>query len=251
MSEIDDFVTTPTVEAFDAFSKDQLVLLAELYEVLLSSSDKGNKGGMKTLIRDVLVKKEVLPAAPEPPLNETPPSGLLFEQQEEFLLLQLDKSRTLIEKCRLERDVKLAKQELERERLALERKRLILIEEGKLGPTSPVNPDNVDVTKNIRLLPKFVESNVDTFFNLFEHVADLYNWPDVTRCLMLQCTLSGQAAQAYSALGVPESHTYSCVKKAVLKAYELVPEAYHQKFCGMRKHSGQSYVEFADELSVQ
>ncbi len=151
MSEIDDFVTTPTVEAFDAFSKDQLVLLAELYEVSLSSSNKRNKGVMKTLIRDVLVKKEVLPAAPEPPPNETPPSGLLFEQQKELLLLQLDKSRTLVEKCRLERDVELAKQELERERLALEHKRLTLMEEGKLGPTSTVNEKHQTSTKIQRI----------------------------------------------------------------------------------------------------
>jgi hypothetical protein len=83
MAEIDNFVATPTVDAFEAFSKEQLVLLAGHYEVSLSSSTKRNKGVMQTIIRDALVEKEVLPAEPEPP-HELPPIGLSFEQQKEL-----------------------------------------------------------------------------------------------------------------------------------------------------------------------
>lgn len=174
MSEIDDFATTPTVEAFDTFSKDQLVLLAEHYEVPLSSSDKRTKAVIKPLIREVLVKKELLPPALEPP-PETPTSSLSFERQKELLLLQLDKSKQqlleqqgLVEKSKLEREVALGKQELERKKMALESRWITLIEEGKMGSGIPDNSDDIDVTKNIKLLPKFEESKVDTFFNLFE-----------------------------------------------------------------------------------
>ena len=59
----------------------------------------------------------------------------------------------LFEKCRLERDMEFTKQELEREKLALEHKRLTLIE-GKLNPITSVNSGNMDVTRNIRLLSK-------------------------------------------------------------------------------------------------
>jgi hypothetical protein len=100
---------------------------------------------------------------------------------------------------------------------------LTLIEEDKL---TPVNAGNMDVTRNIRILPIFEESNVDTFLTLFEGLVDLHDWPDSTQCLLLQCVLSGSGAQAYAALGVPESRSYSCGKKALLKTYELVPEAY-------------------------
>ena len=65
------------------------------------------------------------------------------------------------------------------------------MEEGKLGTSGPFGHDNVDVTRNVRLLP-----NVETFFNLFERVADFYNLPDTTRILMLQCTLTGRAQEA-------------------------------------------------------
>ncbi|KAJ8049962.1 hypothetical protein HOLleu_02940 [Holothuria leucospilota] len=38
---------------------------------------------------------------------------------------------------------------------------------------------------------------------------------------------------------------YDKVKKAILQAYELVPEAYRQKFRKYRKADTQTYVEFA------
>ena len=121
---------------------------------------------------------------------------------------------TAIEKCRIECDAELRRQEIERGKLELERRRLKLIEDGKLGPSGNVGPDKFNVAKNVRLLPKFEESNAETFFNLFERVANIYKWPDAGRILMLQCTLTGRAQGAYSALGEPESRTYSCVKKA-------------------------------------
>ncbi|KAL2086091.1 hypothetical protein ACEWY4_017150 [Coilia grayii] len=250
MSEIDNFVATPTGEAFNSFTKDQLVLLADRFEVPLTSNDKRSKLAVKTLVREELVKREILSPAELCDFA----SVLTFEQQKELLLLQIDYSKYhlkeqefLVEKCRLERELELGKQGVEKERLSLECVRLDLIGEGKIESGAK----NVDITKNIRLLPKFDESDVDTFFNLFERVAGLYKWDDATRCLLLQCTLSGRAAQVYAALGAPENGTYSYVKKAVLKAYELVPEAYRQKFRGMRKQSSQTYVEFADELSTQ
>ena len=37
----------------------------------------------------------------------------------------------------------------------------------------------------------------------------------------------------------------------MLKAYELVPEAYHQHFRKLRRSEGQTYVELVHELSIQ
>ncbi|KAL2103158.1 hypothetical protein ACEWY4_000026 [Coilia grayii] len=255
MSEMATQVAAPTAEAFDSLTKDQLIQLAERYEIPLNSYDKRRKDVLKTLVREELVELSLLPPIK---FDGLVASDLTFDQQKELLQLQINKGKqqlaeqqVLAERCKLDQEIQLGKLEIERERLALERQRLSLVETGNMGSSDSGSSPSVDITKNIRLLPKFDESDVDTFFNLFERVADLYGWPDATRCLMLQCTLSGRAAQAYSALGLPESRTYSCVKKAVLRAYELVPEAYRQKFRGMRKPPNQSYVEFADELSLQ
>ena len=40
------------------------------------------------------------------------------------------------------------------------------------------------------------------------------------------------------------------VKEAILKAYELVPEAYRQKFRHCKKFEGQTFVEFAREKEI-
>lgn len=48
-------------------------------------------------------------------------------------------------------------------------------------------------------------------------------------------------------MSVDNSLDYEIVKSAVLRAYELVPEAYRQKFRRFRKYDNQTYVEFAGE----
>ena len=44
-----------------------------------------------------------------------------------------------------------------------------------------------------------------------------------------------------------KSAKYDEVRKAILKAYELVPKAFRQKLRDSRKQDGQTYVEFARE----
>lgn len=46
----------------------------------------------------------------------------------------------------------------------------------------------------------------------------------------LQCKLTGKAQQACSSLSVEDSLIYEKVKGDVLRAYELVPKAYRQRF---------------------
>ena len=55
----------------------------------------------------------------------------------------------------------------------------------------------------------------------------------------------GKAREIYTQLGVEQSHHYEAVKELILKGYELVPEAYRQKFRNCKKDSNQTHVEFA------
>ena len=55
------------------------------------------------------------------------------------------------------------------------------------------------------------------------------------------------AQEAYSALGFKDSENYDLFKNAVLKAYELVPGAYWQRFRGLSKSDKQTCVKFAKE----
>ena len=102
-----------------------------------------------------------------------------------------------------------------------------------------------DVSKHIRLVPPFQEEEVDKYFIHFENIATSLEWPREVWTILLQSVLVGKAREIYSALPVETSARYDEVRKAILKAYELVPEAYRQRFRNARKQDGQTYVEFA------
>ena len=104
---------------------------------------------------------------------------------------------------------------------------------------------NFDVAKHIRLVPPFQEKEVDKNFLHFEKVAENLNWPKEHWTLLLQSVLIGKAREIYTQLGVEQSHHYETVKELILKGYELVPEAYRQKFRNCKKDSNQTHVEFA------
>ena len=44
-----------------------------------------------------------------------------------------------------------------------------------------------------------------------------------------------------------QTSDYQTVKETILKAYELVPEAYRQKFRNFKKEADKTHVEFARE----
>ena len=54
----------------------------------------------------------------------------------------------------------------------------------------------------------------------------------------------------YGYLNLETSSIYKEVKKDILKAYELVPEAYRQKLRSCKKWDDQTHVEFAREKEL-
>lgn len=98
-------------------------------------------------------------------------------------------------------------------------------------------------------MPKFNEKDPDVFFSLFENVAEDRGWDDTERTFLLQSVLVGKAREAYIALSKSQRKIYDVVKEAVLKAYELVPEAHRRRFRGWKKGDRQTHVEVARELT--
>ena len=66
----------------------------------------------------------------------------------------------------------------------------------------------------------------------------------------MQCKFVGKAQKVYVTLSEEVSRDYDQVKALILKSYELIPEAYRQKFRDLRKWPQQSYVEFAHLKSL-
>ena len=104
---------------------------------------------------------------------------------------------------------------------------------------------NFDLAKHIRRVPPFQEKEVDKYFLHFEKVTENLNWPKEHWTLLLQSVLIGKAREIYTQLDVEQNHHYETVKELILKGYELVPEAYRQKFRNCTKDSNQTHVEFA------
>lgn len=67
---------------------------------------------------------------------------------------------------------------------------------------------------------------------------------------LLQCQLTGKAQEPCFSLPIEESLVYDKVKNAVLRVYELVPEAFRQRFQDWKKKTDQTYSDFAREKEV-
>jgi len=105
----------------------------------------------------------------------------------------------------------------------------------------------VDVGKHIHFVPPFQEVEADKYFMHFEKIAASLKWPEEIWTVLLQSVLIGKARKIYSALPVEQCARYAIVKESILKAYEIVPEAYRQKFRSTAKDSKQTFAEFAQE----
>ncbi|CAI5669654.1 unnamed protein product [Oreochromis niloticus] len=107
-----------------------------------------------------------------------------------------------------------------------------------------------DVGRNSRLVPVFRDTEVEVYFESFERIATALRWPRDAWAILLQCKLVGKAQEVCSSLSTECSLDYDKLKSAILLAYELVPEAYRQRFRGLKKVQGRSFLDFAREKSV-
>ena len=107
-----------------------------------------------------------------------------------------------------------------------------------------------DVSKHISLVPVFREAEIEAYFCAFERIAAALKWPENVWAILLQCKLTGKAQEACSSLSVEDGLEYEKVKNAVLRTYELVPEAYRQRFRNLRKVGSQTYLDFAREKGI-
>ena len=176
------------------------------------------------------------------------------EEARELRLAELKEARELRElELKAEREKRDLELKAEQEKALLEAEKEAAAREHELkmaglGKHSPSDKASVfDPARNIRLVPPFQEKEVDKYFAHFEKVADSLNWPKESWVLLLQSVLVGKAQEIYGSLSVEQSSNYEHVKEAILKAYELVPEAYRQKFRNYLKYDSKTHVEFARE----
>ena len=228
MAAIKGFVESPSRTKLHRFSKPELLEVAKQYNIALDTEEHKTKDSIKRKLFDVFAETGVLP--PRTPVKNTSPTSpsAPHSPSETIRLRELD-----LEQRRLELETELAKQRLE-----LERDRL------KLEAEKSKNKTVFDVAKNIKLVPPFSETDVERYFPHFERVATNFAWPKDQWASLLQCVLTGKAQEIYSSLPVANSVIYADVKDAILRGYQLTPEAYRQTFRKLRKKADETYVEF-------
>ncbi|MDA3086465.1 RNase H-like domain-containing protein [Campylobacter sp. CS_ED1] len=173
-------------------------------------------------------------------------SAIQLKEKELELKYRLEEKRLEYEREEREKRLLLENEREEKERdrqFQLQMKELELRSQSE-NNTSRYN-QNFDVTKHIRLVPPFQEKEVDKYFMHFEKVAENLKWPKEHWTLLLQSSLIGKAREIYTQLSPAQSTDYEKVKEIILKGYELVPEAYRQKFRNCKKEENQTHVEFA------
>ena len=163
--------------------------------------------------------------------------------------LAIEKEKLAMEKEKLEMEERIQKEKIEQAEKEKERQYNLRMKELEMQDKAKTKPldlgTHFDVTKHIRLVPPFQEKEVDKYFLHFEKVAENLKWPKEHWTLLLQSVVIGKAREIYTQLSLEQSSDYDKVKEVILKAYELVPEAYRQKFRNCRKENDQTHVEFA------
>ena len=254
MSQFDaeTFMSEPSEDTFYDLKKDELISLAKHLQLEVKKAMR--KYQIQHIILKHLVSKDVFKETVLE-MYEAPK----LELQLQLELKKLEMQERLEEKERQERleekererqerlEEKERQERLEKERLRheLEMKKLEL--QAKLGSDPSVEKciAKFDVTQHIKFVPPFQQADVDKYFLHFEKVAGNLKWPKEYWVMLLQSVLVGKAREIYIQLGVEQAANYDTVKELILKGYELVPEAYRQKFRSCEKLSCQTYVEFA------
>ena len=277
---INEIEETRSLEPLKKLKKENLVKVAAHYGI--TPAVGATKSHILNLIKDHCVEHDIIDEVEEKAIAETAEIVRLkldFEREERRLAREAEKAlqdaqfaeaqkaREAAEaEAQRARDLRLAElketRELRELELKAEQEKALLEAEkeaaahehelkmASLGKHSPSDRVSVfDPARNIRLVPPFQEKEVDKYFAHFKKVADTssLNWPKESWVLLLQSVLVGKAQEIYGSLSVEQSSNYEHVKEAILKASDLVPEAYRQKFRNYLKYDSKTHVEFARE----
>ncbi|XP_072899713.1 uncharacterized protein [Hemitrygon akajei] len=282
--DVDEFIENPTLEVLEAATKSELINIVKglnLAEVRLSLKKRKVRRAITQyyIVKNVF-SAEVLENIPE----KVPASGTAQLELEKLRLdveqwkreheLQLKELEVKREQERAEKQreheiqfKQLEAAEKERERAEKEKERAKKEREAENQRQHDLDMEKLrqvrraqgsdreewfKVSRKLRVVPPFEETDVDSYFLLFEKVAVNQKWPKEQWVALLQSVLKGKAQRAYAALSMEEEEVenYEKVKEGILRTYELVPEAYRQKFRNLKKGWNQTYSEFAYEKGV-
>ena len=230
MDKIENFLKEPSMEKLERLRKSEIIKIGEKLELNVQNSMRKHELVIKIarhMVDENVFEEAVLEELPTEMIRMTP-EEIELEKIKIQAQMELQRNKMELEKVKIQQETRLREVDL-----AIRGRK--------------ESHDSFEVTKQARLVPKFEEANVDGYFAHFERTALNLGWPKECWSMLLQTVLTGKAQRAYATLPTENCADYDLVKAAVLKSFELVPEAYRQKFRTQRKTENQSYVEFLRE----
>ena len=224
MFDVNAFVGNPTLIELESLKKSDIIEICKHYELECKVSMV--KSTLINIIAQHLVDEQI--------------GGQEFKNylenvgQEQLIKLKELELKT--------KEIELKSRELELNHVWKQNQ--LAFEKEKLASSSEISVNKFDPSRVSRLVPSFKEEDIDQYFSHFEKVAQNLEWPRECWTSLLQTVFVGKARQAYNDLSSEHSKDYDKVKHTVLKVYELVPEAYRQKFRNCKMTEGQTHVEF-------
>ena len=228
MVSADDFIREPSLEELDGLRKDDMLEIGRKLDLAVKGSMR--KSELKKIIIEHMVDNDVFEAGVLVDLNSEiatmSPAQIEIEKIriEQEARIEQDKMQMEIEKTRIEQETKLQMTKIEQEaRIQMEIEKARIEQETRLQELSLRQQNNeaerqrFDIAKQVRLIPKFIETEVDDYFEHFEKTAITLDWPKQSWSMLLQTALSGKAQKIFEVLPAEDCAVYEIVKEAILK----------------------------------
>ena len=239
--DVKEFLERVSVSKLRSLRKDDLKEVANHLKVEFSPSAK------KSEILQVVIKGLDMGEQDMPPGATYNPSDSSrmgdVASSIELAKLELEKEKIRTQNLQLQQELTLRQIELQQVsgRNVVDPSSLQEVDRGQRAP---------DIAKMANCIPQFHEKDLDSFFGSFERIARNLEWDERYWAMVIQQKLTGKAQAVVAALSDEEANDYHVVKEAVLRAYELIPEAYRQRFRSYRRQSGQTFVELQREKEI-
>lgn len=120
--------------------------------------------------------------------------------------------------------------------------------------SQPVTNDSHQPTFRVdvaaKLLPPYKPEDLESYLISFERIAAINSWPADKLASILQSQLTGRALHVFAELSIDDCRDYQKIKEALLVQLQLVPEEYRSRFRKLTRQQGQSYADFAFNLTT-
>ncbi|XP_069191704.1 trichohyalin-like [Procambarus clarkii] len=206
-------------------------------------SSRGSSGGSKRSMMLELKREEREAHLKQ---EEREREAQLKQEECEAQLKQEEREAQLKrEECEAQLQREEGERQLRREEIKVKKEVEMHLAERRL-PSVSARRDDPKVRK--RDLPTFDPLEAEAFFDHFERIVTLKEWPEEDWAALVQSRLTGEAREAYNMLDLEECAVYDMIKKVVLQSDRLTPEVYRKCFRECTRASGRSYAKTAQNM---